>query len=67
MNQALENYEKYLLIDPDSVDIQLRIGEIYAHLDEYESARKSWENVLRMEPGNREADQLMRQLLRGEF
>jgi peroxiredoxin len=67
MNQALENYEKYLLIDPDSVDIQLRIGEIYAHLDDYENARKYWEDVLRMEPGNREADQLMRQLLRGEF
>jgi tetratricopeptide (TPR) repeat protein len=67
MNQALENYEKYLLIAPDTVDIQLRIGEIYAHLDDYEMARKSWENVLRIEPDNREADQLMRQLLRGEF
>jgi len=67
MEQALENYRKYLLIDPDTIDIQLRIGEIYAHLKDYESARKAWENVLQLEPDNREADQLIRQLLRGEF
>jgi peroxiredoxin len=67
MEQALENYREYLLVDPDTVDIQLRIGEIYAKLNDYENARKAWENVLRMDPGNREADQLLRQLFRGEF
>jgi tetratricopeptide (TPR) repeat protein len=65
--RALENYRRCLEIDPKSIEVNLRIGEIYASLKEYEKAREAWESVLKSDPDNREADALIRRLIRGEF
>lgn len=67
MKLALENYRRCLEIDPGATEIYLRLGEVYARLGDYEKAREAWEDVLRREPGNSEADVLIRRLIRGEF
>jgi len=64
---ALENYRRCLEVDPKSIEVNLRIGEVYASLREYEKAREAWESVLKFDPDNREADALIRRLIRGEF
>jgi tetratricopeptide (TPR) repeat protein len=64
---ALDNYRRCLEVDPKSIEVNLRIGEVYAALKEYEKARKAWEAVLKIDPDNREADTLIRRLIRGEF
>jgi tetratricopeptide (TPR) repeat protein len=67
MEQALDNYRRCLEVDPESIEINLRIGEVYADLKEYENAREAWETVLKVDSDNREADALIRRLIRGEF
>ncbi len=67
MSLALENYERCLEIDPQATEIYLRVGEIHAALKNYELAREAWEKVLQYDPDNREADALIRRLIRGEF
>ena len=64
---ALDNYRRCLEVNPKSIEINLRIGEVYASLREYEKAREAWEAVLKFDPDNREADALIRRLIRGEF
>lgn len=67
MPKALDNYRQCLEIDDRSVEIYLQVGEIYARMKNYEKAREAWERVLQLDPGNREADALIRRLIRGEF
>jgi tetratricopeptide (TPR) repeat protein len=64
---ALDNYRRCLEVNPKSIEINLRIGEVYASHKEYEKAREAWERVLKLDPDNREADALIRRLIRGEF
>ena len=45
----------------------LHIGESCARQRRYDQAREAWEQVLRLEPGNREADANIRRLIRGEY
>ena len=45
----------------------LHIGEACARQRRYDQAREAWEQVLRIEPGNREADANIRRLIRGEY
>lgn len=65
--KAEEYYRKYLEIAPDDAAIWLLLGETYATQGAYDRAREAWENVLRLEPGNAEADANIRRLIRGEY
>lgn len=67
MELALDNYRRCLEVNPKSIEINLRIGEVYASLRQYENARAAWDVVLKFNPDNREADALIRRLIRGEF
>ena len=67
LEKALENYLKCLDIRPTSIETHLKVGEVYAVMKNYEEARESWETVLRLAPDNREADVLIRKLIRGEY
>lgn len=67
MPKALDSYRRCLEIDDRSVEILLKIGEVYARMKNYEKAREAWERVLLLDQGNREADALIRRLIRGEF
>lgn len=67
MPKALDSYRQCLEIDDRSVEIYLQIGEVYARMKNYEKAREAWERVLQLDQGNREADALIRRLIRGEF
>lgn len=65
--RAEEFYRKYLELDPRDAGIWLRLGEAQAAQGAYDKAREAWEAVLRIEPGNAEADANIRRLIRGEY
>jgi tetratricopeptide (TPR) repeat protein len=65
--QAEEYFRKYVDLAPNDVQVWLRIGEACARQRRYDEAREAWEQVLRLEPGNLEADANIRRLIRGEY
>jgi len=65
--RAEDNYLKYLALAPEDVQAWLRLGEAQARRGAYDEARESWERVLRLDPGNAEADAQIRKLIRGEY
>jgi tetratricopeptide (TPR) repeat protein len=67
LDKAEESYGKYLALAPEDVEIWLRYGEVLARQRAYDRAREAWEQVLRLEPGNAEADAQIRKLIRGEY
>lgn len=67
LEKAEEYFRKYVGLAPNDVAVWLRLGEACARQRRYDQAREAWEQVLRVEPGNREADDNIRRLIRGEY
>lgn len=65
--KAEEYYRRYVALAPDDASAWLQIGEACARQQRYDQAREAWEQVLRIEPRNREADANIRRLIRGEY
>jgi tetratricopeptide (TPR) repeat protein len=65
--RAEEYFRKIVELVPDDTYAWLHIGESCARQRRYDQAREAWEQVLRIEPGNREADTNIRRLIRGEY
>jgi tetratricopeptide (TPR) repeat protein len=65
--KAEEYFRKIVALRPDDAVAWLHIGEACARQRRYDQAREAWEQVLRLEPGNREADANIRRLIRGEY
>jgi tetratricopeptide (TPR) repeat protein len=65
--KAEEYFRKYVELAPTDVAAWLRLGEACARQGRYDQAREAWERVLRLEPGNAEADANIRRLIRGEY
>jgi tetratricopeptide (TPR) repeat protein len=65
--RAEEYFRKIVALVPDDSSAWLQIGEACARQRDYDRAREAWEQVLRIEPGNREADTNIRRLIRGEY
>lgn len=64
--KAEEYLRKYVELAPDDVTGWLRLGEVCARQGRRDAAREAWERVLKIEPGNAEADANIRRLVRGE-
>jgi len=65
--KAEEYFRKIVALAPNDTSGWLRVGESCARQRRYDQAREAWEQVLRIEPGNREADGNVRRLIRGEY
>jgi len=65
--KAEEYFRKIVELAPNDTDAWLHIGEACGRQRRYDQARDAWEQVLRIEPGNREADANIRRLVRGEY
>jgi tetratricopeptide (TPR) repeat protein len=65
--KAEEYYRKYLALASEDVTILLKLGEALAAQEAYDKAREIWEAVIRIDPGNAEADDNIRRLIRGEY
>jgi len=65
--KAEEYFRKIAALAPNDASAWLHIGESCARQRHYDQAREAWERVLRIEPGNREADTNIRRLIRGEY
>ena len=65
--RAEEYYRKYVDLAPADAAAWMRLGEACAKQGRYDAAREAWERVLRLDPGNAEADAAIRRLLRGEY
>ncbi|HEY5999008.1 MAG TPA: tetratricopeptide repeat protein, partial [bacterium] len=65
--KAEEYLRKYLELVPRDTAVWMRLGEACARQGRYDAAREAWEQVLRLEPGNAEADTAIRRLVRGEY
>lgn len=65
--KAEEYFRKIVALAPKDTSAWLRVGESCALQRRYDQAREAWEQVLRIEPGNREADANIRRLIRGEY
>lgn len=65
--KAEEYFRKYVELAPLDTSAWLHIGEACARQGRYDEAREAWERVLRIEPGNAEADANIRRLIRGEY
>ena len=65
--KAEEYFRKVVALAPDDASAWLHIGESCARQRRYDQAREAWEQVLRIEPGNQEADANIRRLIRGEY
>lgn len=65
--KAEEYFRKIVELVPNDVVAWLHIGESCARQRRYDQAREAWDQVLRIEPGNREADANIRRLIRGEY
>jgi tetratricopeptide (TPR) repeat protein len=64
---AEEYFRKIVALAPEDTAAWLSIGESCARQRRYDQAREAWEQVLRCDPGNREADANIRRLIRGEY
>jgi tetratricopeptide (TPR) repeat protein len=64
--KAEEYFRRYVELAPREVHGWLRLGEACARQGRRDAAREAWERVLKMEPGNAEADAKIRALVRGE-
>jgi len=65
--KAEEYFRKIVELAPDDPAAWMSVGESCARQRRYDQAREAWEQVLRCEPGNREADANIRRLIRGEY
>jgi len=65
--KAEEYFRKILERAPNDTVAWLHLGESCARQRRYDQAREAWEQVLRIDPGNREADANIRRLIRGEY
>jgi len=65
--KAEEYFRKIVELAPNDTSGWLHIGEACARQRRYDQAREAWEQVLRIEPGNQEADANVRRLIRGEY
>lgn len=65
--KAEEYFRKFVALAPQDVSGWLRLGEACARQGSRDAAREAWERVLRIEPGNAEADASIRRLVRGEY
>ena len=65
--KAEEYFRKIVELAPNDASAWLHVGEACARQRRYDQAREAWEQVLRIEPGNREADANIRRLIRGEY
>jgi tetratricopeptide (TPR) repeat protein len=65
--KAEEYFRKIVELAPQDTSAWLYIGESCARQRRYDQAREAWERVLRIEPGNREADANIRRMIRGEY
>jgi tetratricopeptide (TPR) repeat protein len=65
--KAEEYFRKMVELAPNDATAWLHVGEACARQRRYDQAREAWEQVLRIEPGNREADANIRRLIRGEY
>ncbi len=65
--KAEEYFRKLVALAPNDTPAWLHIGEACARQRRYDQAREAWEQALRIEPGNREADANIRRLIRGEY
>lgn len=65
--KAEEYFRKLVALAPEDTDGWLHVGESCARQRRYDQAREAWEQVLRLDPGNREADANVRRLIRGEY
>ncbi|MEX0747496.1 MAG: tetratricopeptide repeat protein [Rhodothermales bacterium] len=60
--EAARRYRAILQIDSTVTDAWLNLGAAYGNAGNHEEARKAWQRVLTMEPGNRRARALLTQL-----
>jgi tetratricopeptide (TPR) repeat protein len=60
--QAVELGERAVRLDAGGVQAHLLLGDAYYKLLRYDDARRAWERVLSLEPGNRRATQRMAML-----
>jgi len=65
--RAEEYFRKIVELEPGAASAWLQIGEACARQRRYDQAREAWEQVLRIDPANREADANIRRLIRGEY
>jgi tetratricopeptide (TPR) repeat protein len=65
--KAEEYFRKLIELAPGDAAAWLRLGEACARQGRYDAAREAWERVLRLDPGNAEADANIRRLVRGEY
>lgn len=54
-NEAINVYKKALDLEPKNVDVLIKIGLSYRHLEEYETAIDYYDKVLEIEPDNKTA------------
>jgi len=54
-NEAINVYKKALNLEPKNVDVLIKIGLSYRHLEEYEIAIDYYDKVLEIEPDNKTA------------
>ncbi len=64
---ALWHYRRLLEQDHTRADTWFNLGIIQVSRGEFSSARKSWENVLRLEPGDSTTSQFLRKLPKSTF
>lgn len=66
-DKAIASYARCIQLVPGNIYVRLKIGEAYARSKMYAEAREAWEYIIRINPGNAEADANLRRLLRHEF
>jgi len=66
-DKAIAAYLQGIRFKPDNIYVRLKTGEAYARKKMYAEAREAWEYIIRINPGNAEADANLRRLLRHEY
>lgn len=62
-DKAILTYLKCLELKSGDIHVRLKLGEAYAKMKMVREAREVWEYVLRLDPGNAEAEASLRSLL----
>lgn len=59
--QAISTLQRVLQLEPDNIPALTRMGSAYWAMEKKDIARKNWQKVLELDPGNKEVIQFLKQ------
>ena len=67
LDKAIHHYKKTLETRPNFLDTYIRLGITHEKQREFEKSREIWEQILRIDPSNKLAAEMLEKLSEKDF